>query len=156
MMKSRNHYAKMKMLLHKFSVSPVYYAVSMTLAGLVISFASWLASAHINNYMDTLSRLNTSWVSALGIAGVILTIFSLGIYDKLTRRRSLKVSRFFDNQKIMWQLVCFLLSATVITSLMIIFEEFISIHFELGLGMAYVSFSCYFIFSFLRMLFTDK
>lgn len=146
----------MKMLLHKLSLKAWYYAATTTVAGLCLATLSWLASLYVHGYNDFLSQLDLSWISISSVAVSIFTIFSLAIYDKFVDRRALKTLKFFNNDRMMWQLSSFLLVAIFASVAMLIFKKGINIHLTIGLNVTYTLFACYFLFSYLRMLFTSK
>ena len=146
----------MKHLLTKIITSPYYYAITVTLAGLMIAFISWIAMHKFNLYAEFIKGLDLTQLSGISSGGVLIVIFSLSIYDKFSKKQSIKISAFFSNNKIMVQLWLYVLTAFVVWGCLSVFKKYIDINLIVGLGLSYALFLIIFLIQLIKMIFTDR
>lgn len=146
----------MQKTLDKFIVWPGYYAFLITLFGLLLSGISWFIASLTPVYQEYMRHIDISWFGIASIGGVLISVFSLSVYEYFNGRRKAKLEEFINNEKMMWQLLSFIITASMLSGLMIIFKTQISEHIINGLNIAYTAFIVYFVVLFLKMLFTNK
>lgn len=146
----------MEKRLNKLITWPGYYAALVTLIGLILTGLSWCMAALIPTYQEYMRQIDISWFGVASIGGGLISVFSLSLYEHFNGRRKVKLEEFINNEKIIWQLLSFIITASIFSSLMIIFKTQISEHLINGLNIAYTAFIVYFVVLFLKMLFTNK
>jgi len=146
----------MNKLLNKIYLWPGYYALIVTLAGVLVSTASWIVAIYIPGYLTFLKTLDLSWTGAVASIGVLLPIGSISAFDHFTGRRSIKIKAFMNNERMLWQLSCFIFTAFFIAILLNIFKHYVSIHIINGINLAYTVFVGYSIVTYFKMLLTNK